>query len=101
MPFFSAILERLVLSRLSHRIASANLDELFQSNFKRGHNTETAPLNVTNFCRAADWSQDFILILLDLSEDTADDADIYISCFPFSFIDTVDIIITAYLIMAQ
>lgn len=42
LPSFSKIIEHLVVSRLYNHIKLLNLDELFQSAFKSGHNTKIA-----------------------------------------------------------
>ena len=68
LPFLSKILEKVVLCQLNEHLKNNELNNVFQSAYKKFHNTETALLKVTNdlLC-AADDGNISILALLDLS----------------------------------
>ena len=75
LPFISKCTENVVASRLTSHVNNNNLSEVFQSAYKRGHNTETALVRVQNdILRAIDNGDCVILLLLDLSAafDTVD-----------------------------
>ena len=61
--------------RLNHHLEDASLHDTFQSAYKKGHNTETAPSRIHNdILRAIDDGECVILVLLHLSAafDTVD-----------------------------
>ena len=68
MPFFSKVLERVVLTQLMTDLETHNLPEPFQSAYRKCHSTETALLRVVNdLLQASDDGHVSILSLLDLS----------------------------------
>ena len=68
LPFFSKVLERVVLHQLLEHLAANGLLEPFQSAYRKGHSTETALLHVVNdLLQAADIGHVSILSLLDFS----------------------------------
>ena len=68
LPFLSKILEKVVLKRLISHLNNNNLNEVFQSAYKKYHSTETALLRVFNdiLCDL-DNRNVTLLALLDLS----------------------------------
>ena len=68
LPFVSKVLEKIVSARLLTHLETNNLNEMYQSAYKKGHSTETALLRVQNdiLC-AIDNGQAVFLVLLDLS----------------------------------
>ena len=68
LPFLSKILEDIVLKRLLVHLDSNELNELYQSAYKKFHSTETALLKVFNdiACKLDD-KKVVLLSLLDLS----------------------------------
>ena len=73
--FISKATEKVVAERLNCHLENANLHETFQSAYKKGYSTETAPTHIHNdiLC-AIDDNECVILVLLDLSAafDTVD-----------------------------
>ena len=68
LPFFSKVLERVVLTQLMTQLETHNLLEPFQSAYRKCHSTETALLRVVNdLFQASDDVHVSILSLLDLS----------------------------------
>jgi len=75
LSFVSKCIEKVVAARLKIHVHNVNLDELFQSAYKKGHSTETALLRVHNdILQEIDNKGCVILMLLDLSAafDTVD-----------------------------
>ncbi|GFR70080.1 reverse transcriptase-like protein [Elysia marginata] len=68
LPFFSKILEKVVLKQLTSHLQTNNLVEPFQSAYRKDHSTETALLRVFNdLLVEADLGKVSVLCLLDLS----------------------------------
>ena len=68
LPLLSKVLERLVLKQLLSHLAQNDLNEMFQSAYRKHHSTETAILRVCNdFLKEADDRKVNLLVLLDLS----------------------------------
>lgn len=68
LPFFSKILEKLVLSQLLKHLKNNSLAEPFQSAYRQDHSTETALVRVVNdLLRVIDQGSGSLLSLLDLS----------------------------------
>jgi len=68
LQFLSKILEKVVLKRLSTHISDNDLQEMFQSAYRKDHSTETAMLRVVNdLLRVIDEGNTTILSMLDLS----------------------------------
>ena len=75
LTFVSKSTEKAVAFQLKEHLHQNNLNELFQSAYKKHHSTETALLRVQNdILRALDSRSSVILLLLDLSAafDTVD-----------------------------
>lgn len=75
LKFISKSIEKVVADQTRNYINENNLDELYQSAYKKHHSTETALLKVQNdILRAMDNKKSAILLLLDLSAafDTVD-----------------------------
>ena len=75
IPFLSKVIEKVVASRLASYMESNELNEKFQSAYKRAHCTETALLRVQNdVLWAIEKKSAVFLVLLDLSAafDTVD-----------------------------
>ena len=75
LPFVSKLIEKLVAVQLVQCIDDNNLDEKFQSAYKKLHSTETALLRVhDDILRAVDRGCTVVLLLLELSAafDTVD-----------------------------
>ena len=75
LSHLSKVIEKVVALRLSDHLDSQNLNEPFQSAYRRLHSTETALLRVCSDIRAAlDRKKGTLLVLLDLSSafDTID-----------------------------
>ena len=68
LPFLSKILEKIVLVQLNSHLTENNLCELYQSAYRKFHNTETALIKIYNdLLNEADVNKISILALLDLS----------------------------------
>ena len=68
LAFVSKIIEKIVAARLRKHLQENNLNESFQSAYKKDHSTETALLRVHNdIMRAIDSGHGIFLILIDLS----------------------------------
>ncbi len=67
LPFLAKVLERVVATQLNNYLVLYSLLEPFQSDFRKGHSTETALVRVVNDLIAADSGTSSILLLLDLS----------------------------------
>jgi len=68
LAFVSKIIEKVVAARLQEHLMDNDLNEVFQSAYKKGHSTETALLRVHNdIIRAIDSGHGIFLILIDLS----------------------------------
>ena len=68
LPFFSKVLEKVVLHQLRGHLLANHLSETFQSVYRTHHSTETALLDVTNYLLvSADEGQVSIPTLLDMS----------------------------------
>ena len=68
LPFISKLIERIVIEKLSEYCAKNNLDENYQSAYRKYHSCETALLQVANtILTNMDNQQVTILTLLDLS----------------------------------
>ena len=68
LPFFSKILEKVVLSQIDAHLVGNSLKEVYQSAYKAKHSTETALLKVkTDLLNATDDGNVSVLALLDLS----------------------------------
>jgi len=66
--FLSKVLERVVMAQLLLHLSSNKLFKPFQSEFRKGHSTETALVRVMNdLLFSADSGASIILVLLDLS----------------------------------
>ena len=75
LSFISKATVKAVAVRLNHHLEDASLHDTFQSAYKKGHNTETAPARTHNdILRAIDDGECVILVLLHLSAafDTVD-----------------------------
>ena len=75
LSFISKATVKAVAVRLNHHLEDASLHDTFQSAYKKGHNTETAPARIHNdILRAIDDGECVILVLLHLSAafDTVD-----------------------------
>ena len=75
LSHLSKVIEKIVALRLSDHLDSQNLNEPFQSAYRRLHSTETALLRICSDIRAAlDRKKGTLLVLLDLSSafDTTD-----------------------------
>ena len=75
LPFLSKVLEKVVSNQLIKHIQENDLDDKFQSAYKKFHSTETALVRVHNdILRALDEHAGIFLTLLDLSAafDTVD-----------------------------
>ena len=75
LSFISKATVKAVAVRLNHHLEDASLHDTFQSAYKKGHNTETAPARIHNdILRAIDDGKCVILVLLHLSAafDTVD-----------------------------
>ena len=68
LPFFSKLLEKIVLSQIIQHLNQNNLLDSHQSAYRAGHSTETALLKVANdLLLALDKKHVSVLSLLDLS----------------------------------
>ena len=68
LPYLSKVIEKAAASQLQDHLAENNIDEKFQSAYKRLHSTETATLRVQNdILRLIDDKKCVLLVLLDLS----------------------------------
>ncbi|KAK6168440.1 hypothetical protein SNE40_020971 [Patella caerulea] len=68
LSYISKLIEKVISTRLKHHFVMNNLDEQFQSAYKKGHSTETALLRVYNdIVTNIDNKQPVVLVLLDLS----------------------------------
>jgi hypothetical protein len=68
LAFVSKIIEKVVAARLLDHVKENDLNETFQSAYKKGHSTETALLRVHNdIIRSIDNGNGIFLILIDLS----------------------------------
>ena len=68
LPFVSKVIERIVIDKLSTYCANHNLDENYQSAYRKHHSCETALLEVANVILTnMDNQQVTLLTLLDLS----------------------------------
>ena len=68
LPFFSKVLEKVVLEQLLNHLHSNNLVYPLQSAYRSGHSTETALLKICNdILTALDSNNVSLLTLLDLS----------------------------------
>ena len=68
LPFISKLIERIVVDKLSEYCAKNDLDENYQSAYRKHHSCETALLQVANaILTNMDSQQVTILTLLDLS----------------------------------
>lgn len=68
LPFLSKVLERLVLQQINQYCTQSNLQDKFQSAYRKGHSTETALLKIfDNLLTTMDNQMVSILTLLDLS----------------------------------
>ena len=68
LSFISKLIEKAVSSQLKTYLDTNNLNEPFQSAYRKGHSTETALLRVKNdIMMAVDQKKAVILVLLDLS----------------------------------
>ena len=68
LPFISKLIERIVVDKLSEYCANNDLDEKYQSAYRKHHSCETALLQVANaILTNMDTQQVTILTLLDLS----------------------------------
>ena len=75
LSFISKATEKVVAVRLNHHLEDASLHDTFQTAYKKGHSTETAPARIHNdILRAIDDGECVILVLLHLSAafDTVD-----------------------------
>ena len=75
LMFTSKLIEKAAAQQLTSYILNNDLGEVFQSAYKKLHNTETTLLRVQNdILRAIDSRRSVILVLLDLSAafDTVD-----------------------------
>ena len=68
LPFLSKILEKVVLDQINTHKSINNLNEKFQSAYRKYHSTETALLRINNdLLQSMDKKQCCFLVLLDLS----------------------------------
>ena len=68
LPFISKILEKVVHTRLHDYLNTNNLQEVYQSVYRKGHSTETALIRVHNdILMALSARKACLLLLLDLS----------------------------------
>jgi hypothetical protein len=68
LPFISKILEKVVLEQLNDHKLENDLNEKFQSAYRKCHSTETALLRISNdLLQSMDQKQCCFLVLLDLS----------------------------------
>lgn len=68
LKLISKAIEKVVAVQLCQHIEDNNMDELYQSAYKKYHSTETALIKVQNdILRAIDNQHSVILLLLDLS----------------------------------
>ena len=68
LTYLSKLIERIVAKQLQEHIRENNLDELYQSAYKKFHSCETALLRVQNdILKAIDNDEYVLLVLLDLS----------------------------------
>merc|ERR1711894_416918 len=68
LPYLSKVIEKAAATQLQEHLAQNNIDEKFQSAYKRLHSTETATLRVQNdILRLIDDKKCVLLVLLDLS----------------------------------
>ena len=68
LPFISKILEKVVLQQINKHKAANNLNEKFQSAYRKHHSTETALLRIQNdLLQSMHKKQCCFLVLLDLS----------------------------------
>jgi len=75
LPFIAKCCEKVVADQLNQYLAANNLNEVFQSAYKRNHSTETALINVQDdILRSIDGGGCVLLLLLDISAafDTVD-----------------------------
>ena len=75
LPFLSKVIEKVVSQQLTHHVTASNLNEQYQSAYRRQHNTETALLKIMNdLLMVADNQQLALMAFLDLSAafDTVD-----------------------------
>ena len=68
LPFISKVLEKIVLRQLQKHLSDNSLLEMYQSAYRRNHNTETAVLSVPDCLLVkADKRLVCLIALLDLS----------------------------------
>ena len=68
LPFISKIIEKVVAKQLNDHLAKHDIEESYQSAYKRLHSTETATIKVQNdILRCIGRRQCVLLVLLDLS----------------------------------
>ncbi len=68
LPFISKIIEKVVAHQLNNHLARNNIDEKFQSAYRKAHSTETAILKVhSDILLNLENKQCVLLVLLDLS----------------------------------
>jgi hypothetical protein len=68
LAYLSKLVEKAVAERLQEHMKDHDLNEIFQSAYKKGHSTETALLRVHNDIMCAiDKGHGVLLVLLDLS----------------------------------
>lgn len=68
LPYLSKILEKVVLEQINNHKTANDLNEKFQSAYRKNHSTETALLRINNdLLQSMDKRQCCFLVLLDLS----------------------------------
>jgi len=68
LPFISKVLEKVVLKQINAHKTDNNLNEKFQSAYRKNHSTESALLRIQNdLLQCMDQRQCCFLVLLDLS----------------------------------
>ena len=68
LPFISKILEKIIALQLVYYLDANDLPPRYQSDYRRGHSTETALLKVlSDLITAVDSGQLALLFLLDMS----------------------------------
>ena len=57
LPFLSKVIEKVVSEQLTQHVTASNLNEQYQSAYRRQHSTETALLKMMNLLMVADNQQ--------------------------------------------